>query len=51
MKIYIFYYEVFCDKGNDLSDENKYIQEAILNGKSLEESFINHFDVVSGGNI
>jgi len=36
---------------NDISDTNKYIESATLNGKSLDRTFIYHNEVVDGGTL
>ena len=35
----------------NVSDENKYIQSATLNGKALDEPWISHEDVMAGGKL
>ncbi len=39
----------FTVKADQLSDTNKYIEYAYLNGKALEQTYITHQDIVSGG--
>ncbi|GGI56536.1 GH92 family glycosyl hydrolase [Winogradskyella haliclonae] len=36
---------------NNLSNENIYVQSVTLNGKTLEETFIKHLDIVEGGTL
>ncbi len=38
-------------EAKDLSDDNKYIQSATLNGKPLNIAWINHADIAEGGKI
>src|SRR5690606_14569387 len=35
----------------NLSDTNKYIASAVLNGKPLNRSFINHSEIIDGGKL
>ncbi|WP_338731884.1 GH92 family glycosyl hydrolase [Mangrovimonas cancribranchiae] len=39
----------FTVLAKNLSKENKYIQSATLNGKSLNKTYINHSDIINGG--
>jgi len=39
----------FTIKAKNLSEKNKYIQSATLNGKPFENAFIEHQDIVKGG--
>ena len=39
----------FTVLANNLSDTNKYIEYAYLNGKALEHSYITHNDIINGG--
>ena len=39
----------FTIAANNLSNTNIYIESATLNGKTLNQSFINHNDIVAGG--
>ncbi len=41
----------FVIKAENLSEENKYIQSATLNGKKLNCTIIKHSDIVSGGEL
>ena len=41
--------KTFTVVANNLTDENIYIESAVLNGKKLNRSYINHNDVVNGG--
>ncbi len=43
--------KVFEVEALNVSDENKYIQSAILNGKALNACWLSHDDLVSGGNL
>ncbi|MEO6348482.1 MAG: GH92 family glycosyl hydrolase, partial [Aquaticitalea sp.] len=43
--------EKFHIKSYDLSDENKYIDHAKLNGKTLDETYISHEDIIDGGTL
>jgi len=36
-------------KAENCSDENKYIQSAMLNGKPLNQPWFNHKDIANGG--
>lgn len=36
-------------KANNASEENKYVQSAKLNGKSLDQPWFNHSDIAAGG--
>ena len=42
---------VFKIKTENLSDENKYIQSAILNGKKYTKSYLLHQDIMNGGEL
>lgn len=42
---------VFKIKVINNSDENKYIQKIVLNGKPLTKSYLLHSDIVKGGNL
>jgi predicted alpha-1,2-mannosidase len=42
---------VFIIKADGLSDKNIYIRSATLNGKSLTTMFIDHKDIISGGEL
>ena len=39
----------FTIRANGLSDGNRYIKSATLNGKALTEPRINHDDIMNGG--
>ncbi|MBS2100748.1 GH92 family glycosyl hydrolase [Carboxylicivirga linearis] len=41
----------FAVIAENLSKENKYIQEAFLNGKPLKESYIQHQEIMKGGEL
>lgn len=41
----------FIIEAHNLSDQNKYIQEATLNGRPLETSYIRHDDLMKGGEL
>ena len=41
----------FIVKARDVSDRNIYIQSATLNGKAYEKSFLEHGDVIGGGEL
>ncbi|MCU4164209.1 GH92 family glycosyl hydrolase [Carboxylicivirga caseinilyticus] len=41
----------FVVKAENLSKDNIYIQEAILNGKTLKKSYIRHQDIINGGEL
>ncbi|MCC1482976.1 GH92 family glycosyl hydrolase [Winogradskyella immobilis] len=41
--------KTFTIVANNLSNTNIYIESATLNGKTLNQSFINHSDIVTGG--
>ena len=41
--------KVFEIKANDCSDENKYIQYAVLNGKIWNKPWFSHDDIKNGG--
>ena len=41
----------FTVKANNQSKENKYIKSAKLNGEKYEYSYINHQDIMNGGNL
>lgn len=41
----------FTVKANNLSKENRYIKSAKLNGKELKDMFINHSDIIAGGEL
>tara|TARA_B100001758_G_C18416772_1_gene620752 strand:- start:5422 stop:8283 length:2862 start_codon:yes stop_codon:yes gene_type:complete len=41
----------FIIRAENISKKNIYIQSATLNGKRYENSFINHADIISGGNL
>src|SRR5690606_26205646 len=43
--------KVFKIEAENLSDENKYIASATLNGKSLKRSFLNHSEIMNGGKL
>ncbi|MEI7725830.1 MAG: GH92 family glycosyl hydrolase [Bacteroidota bacterium] len=43
--------KTFTVKAKNLSDKNIYIQSMILNGKPLEKPFIDHSDLVAGGEL
>jgi predicted alpha-1,2-mannosidase len=43
--------EKFHIKAYNLTDENKYIDHAKLNGRTLDETFILHEDIVEGGTL
>jgi hypothetical protein len=43
--------EKFHIKAYNLSDENKYIDHAKLNGRTLDETFISHEDIMDGGTL
>jgi predicted alpha-1,2-mannosidase len=40
---------LFTIKTKGLSEKNKYIQSAVLNGEPLNEAFLQHKDIVNGG--
>ena len=41
----------FTIQANNLSNENKYIASAELNGKPLNHTYINHDDIINGGSL
>ena len=41
----------FTIRANNISDENKYIKSVQLNSDDYEYSYINHNDIVNGGNL
>ncbi|WPP48481.1 GH92 family glycosyl hydrolase [Catalinimonas niigatensis] len=41
----------FTIKANDTSDENRYIQSAMLNGEPLERSYLLHEEIMLGGEL
>ncbi len=41
----------FTITANNLSDTNIYIKNAVLNGQTLEHTFINHSDIINGGSL
>ena len=41
----------FVVKANNLSEKNIYIQQATLNGESFERGFLNHQEIMSGGEL
>lgn len=43
--------KIFTVKANGLSDKNKYIQSMTLNGKILTTPFIDHGELISGGEL
>lgn len=43
--------EKFHINAYDLSDENKYIEYAKLNGRTLDETYITHEDIMEGGTL
>lgn len=43
--------KTFTIKAENLSDENLYIQSAILNGNPLERSYITHSELMEGGSL
>ncbi len=43
--------KTFIIRAEKLSDSNKYIQSAVLNGKLLNTSFIRHADIINGGEL
>ena len=43
--------KTFTIEAKNNSKENKYIQSVQLNGSNYEYSFINHTDVMNGGNL
>jgi predicted alpha-1,2-mannosidase len=43
--------KAFTIVANNLSDINIYIESATLNGKALEQTFINHSDIIEGGTL
>lgn len=43
--------EKFHVKAYNLSNENKYIERAKLNGRTLDETFIEHEDIIEGGTL
>lgn len=43
--------EKFHIKAHDLSDDNKYIASAKLNGRTLDETYISHEDIMEGGTL
>ena len=43
--------KVFVIEAKDVSAQNKYIQSATLNGKPLNQAWINHSDMVQGGKL
>jgi len=43
--------KTFTIKAHNLSEENKYIQGAKLNGKDYDKSFIDHHDIMNGGEL
>lgn len=49
--IYLENGKTFTVKGNDLSDQNFYIQSAMLNNKPHTRSYISHADIINGGDL
>ncbi len=43
--------KTFEIEAENISDENKYIESAKLNGKSLRRSFIQHSEIIAGGKL
>ena len=43
--------KTFTVEANNQSKENKYIQSVKLNDKNYEYSYINHNDIINGGNL
>jgi putative alpha-1,2-mannosidase len=43
--------KIFVIKAHNLSDKNKYIVAALLNGVRYEKAFIEHADIVNGGEL
>ncbi|MEM0517772.1 GH92 family glycosyl hydrolase [Aequorivita flava] len=43
--------KIFKIEAQNISDKNKYIASATLNGNPLNQSFINHSEIVKGGNL
>jgi len=43
--------KVFIIEAKNVSDQNKYIQSATLNGKPFNQPWINHSDIVKGGKL
>lgn len=41
----------FTVKAEGLSDENKYVRSATLNGKKLDRSYITHDEILAGGTL
>ena len=41
----------FTIKADGVSSTNRYIQSAVLNGKPLNKSFIDHHDIINGGTL
>ena len=50
-KIHVGNGKTFEVKANNVSDDNKYIQSATLNGKPLNTTTISHQDIVAGGTL
>lgn len=48
-KIHLFNGKTFEVKARNVSDDNKYIQSAKLNGKVLSKPVISHADILAGG--
>lgn len=43
--------KIFEIKAENVSDENKYVQSAILNGKKLNKPWFSHDDIINGGKL
>ena len=43
--------KTFIIEAKNVSDQNKYIQSATLNGKALNQAWINHSDMIQGGKL
>lgn len=43
--------KVFTLKAHNISEKNKYIQSATLNGKRYTKTYITHQDILAGGNL
>jgi len=42
---------IFTVAANSVSEENKFIKSVTLNGKPLERSYLNHEEIMTGGNL
>lgn len=43
--------KIFTIQAKNLSEENKYIQSVMLNGKKYNKAFIRHRDIINGGSL